>query len=348
MRILNSILVAAGAAVFFAFPASAEQTTHANIDRIEITDFIGTVRVETVSGGAVRLNTQAGADADYPVRVETENGVLIIHSDEDPDDTRWWDLVNWRRYEDKAFEEYLNDYPTLTLVIPAGAALAFDSAVVKLAADNTGGAFSVREGHVDGVIGDIAAGDIKIHGSGDLAVGAVAGDLDISIHGSGDFVALTAARLNANIHGSGDIHMGDIAGETETGIHGSGDVVIGNVGGPLIASIHGSGNIDAGGIGAGAAVSIHGSGDIALASVNGETTARIYGSGNVDIREGRAENLHVQVHGSGGFDFGGLATNPNVQANSSGDVYIRRHEGNVHVRGDGEIRISGVDYGDDD
>lgn len=347
MRIPSSFLAAVSATAFFAVPASAQDTTHANIDRIEIADFIGTVRVRTVSGGAVTLNRQAGADADYPVAVETENGVLVIHSDEDPDEARWWDRVNWRRYEGAAFEEFLKDYPTLTLTIPAGAALSFDSAVVRLDADNTNGAFSVREGHVDGVIGDIASGDIKIHGSGDLKVGAVAGDLDASIHGSGDLEAQTAARLKASIHGSGDIRIGDIAGEAETGIHGSGDFVIGDIGGSLDASIHGSGNINAGDVGAGAALAIHGSGDISLASLNGATTARIHGSGDIGVLDGRAEDLHVQIFGSGGFEFGGLATNPSVQANSSGDVYIRRHEGNVHVRGDGEIRISGVRYGDD-
>lgn len=348
MRIMNSILVAASATAFFISPAGAEQTTHANVDAIEVTDFIGTVRIETVSTGAVTLDTVAGDDANYPVRIEAKGGVLIIHSDEDPDDTRWWDKMNWRRNSENAFETFLEDYPTLTLVIPAGTALSFDSAVVKLNADNTSGAFSVREGHVDGVIGDIASGDIKIHGSGDLKVGAVAGDLNASIHGSGDLQVLTAARLDASIHGSGDIYIGDVGGDAETGIHGSGNFTLGNIGGPLIASIHGSGDIDANNVSGGAALSVHGSGNIELASVNGETTARIHGSGDIDIHDGRAENLNVQIFGSGGFEMSGLATNPDIQANSAGNVYISRHEGNVHVRGDGDVRISGVYYGEDD
>lgn len=347
MRILGSILAAASAAALAFAPASAAETTHANINTIEVTDFIGTVTIETAARGAVRLNTETGARADYPVRIDAANGVLTISSDQNPDKTRWQDDVDWRRYEEKAFEEFLKDYPTLTLVIPAGAALSFDSAVVNLSADNTNGALSVRRGHVDGFIGDIASGDIGIHGSGDLRTGVIAGALNISIHGSGDFEAVTADSLDASIHGSGDIKIGDIRGEASAGIHGSGDVQLGDINGPLIASIQGSGDIDTGKVAGGAAVSIHGSGDISLASINGETTARIHGSGDIDISDGRAENLKVQIHGSGGFEFAGLATNPDVQANSSGDIRISRHEGTVRARGDGDIRISGVHYGED-
>ncbi|WP_425410647.1 GIN domain-containing protein [Hyphococcus sp.] len=347
MRILRGAPAAFAVAMVSLAPAGAEQSTHANINTVEIGDFIGTVIIETARRSDVRLDNRSGALADYPVRISAENGVLTIRSDEDPDDTRWWDDVNWRRYEGKAFEEFLKDYPTLTLTIPAGAALAFDSAVVRLDAGDTNGALSVREGHVDGVIGDIASGDIKIHGSGDLKTGAVAGPLNISIYGSGDFEALAAASLNTSINGSGDIKIGAIGGDVEAGIHGSGDILLGDIDGAMIASIKGSGDIHADRVSGGAAVSIYGSGDIAVASVNGETTARIHGSGDIDIRDGRAENLRVAIHGSGGFDFGGLATNPDIEADSSGDVRIRRHEGSVRARGDGDIRISGIQYGDD-
>ncbi|WDI32928.1 DUF2807 domain-containing protein [Hyphococcus flavus] len=347
MPIQQFMTAAFGAAAIFASAAHAEVSTHQNINTVEIRDFIGAVNIETAASGDVRLDNQPGDDADYPVIVDTDNGVLSIRSYEDPDETRWHRDVDWRRYEERAFEVFLEDYPTITLTIPAGAALSFDSAVVKLTADNTNGALSVREGHVDGVIGDIASGDIKIHGSGDLKTGVVAGALDIGIHGSGDFEALTVETLEASIHGSGDINLRDVNGDATVGIHGSGDVTLGNVNGSFVASIHGSGDIDAGDVAGGAATSVYGSGDISLASINGETTAKVHGSGYINIRDGRAEDLRVEIHGSGGFDFGGVATNPDVRASRSGDVYIRRHEGSVRVSGDGDVRISGVQYGDD-
>lgn len=337
---------AASAAILLGAPAVAQDTRHADIDTITITDFIGTVRVETTRGD-VRLSRVSGADADYPVYVETTGGVLTVRSDEDPDDTNWQRKVNWRKHHENAFEIFLEDYPTLTVTMPAGTGLVFDSAVVSLAADDTRGPLSVDDGHVDGEIGDISMADINIHGSGDLKTGAIAGALDLDIHGSGDFIAASASTMAANIHGSGDIKIGDIAGEAHTRIHGSGDITIADVGGAFSASIHGSGDIDAGRVNGGADLSIQGSGDITLARIAGESSASVMGSGDIDIEDGRAEDLRVRLAGSGGFEFGGVAVNPDIRADNSSDVYIRAHEGTVRVRGDGDVRIGDTRYNDD-
>ncbi|MEO1135090.1 MAG: DUF2807 domain-containing protein [Pseudomonadota bacterium] len=282
-----------------------------------------------------------------PVYIETSGGVLTVRSDEDPDDTNWWRAVNWRKHHENAFEIFLEDYPTLTLTVPAGTGLVFDSAVVSLAADDTRGPLSIDDGHVDGEIGDISTADINIHGAGDLKTGAIAGALALDIHGSGDFIAASAARMAANIHGSGDINIGDIAGETNTRIHGSGDINIADIGGAFSASIHGSGDNDDGRVNGGADLSIQGSGDISLASIAGGTSAAVMGSGDIDIAGGRAESLRVRLAGSGGFDFGGVAVNPDIRADNASDVYIRSHEGTVRVRGDGDVRIGNRRYNDD-
>lgn len=337
---------AASAAILVAAPAAAQDTRHSDIDSVTVTDFIGTVRIETAQGD-VRLSRVSGADADYPVFVETSGGVLTVRSDEDPDDTNWWRQVNWRKHHENAFEVFLEDYPTLTLTVPAGTNLNFDSAVIALDAGDTRGALRVDDGHVDGKIGDLSTADINIHGSGDLETGAVAGALNINIHGSGDFIAASAATMDADIHGSGDIKIGNVAGETSTDIHGSGDITIADVGGAFSASIHGSGDIDAGRINGGADLSIQGSGDINLARIAGESSASVMGSGDIDIADGRAEGLRVRLAGSGGFDFGGVAVNPDIRADNSSDVYIRSHEGTVRVRGDGDVRIGNTRYNDD-
>ena len=67
-----------------------------------------------------------------------------------------------------------------------------------------------------------------------------------------------------------------------------------------------------------------------------------------EARNAQSRGLLVDLHGSGGFDFGGVAVNPDIRANNSASVFIRSHEGTVTARGRGDIRVSGVDYGDDD
>ena len=348
MRIL-SILSTGVAATALLIGVSSAQDTKAfdDIERVEVTNFIGAVTIKT-GGDKVSVRKSDGTDASYPFYMESDGGALVLHSDEDPDDTRWHDDVNWRRHGEKAFDKFLETYPALEITVPRGTALAFDSAVVRLSADDTNGALKVREGYVDGKIGNIASGDIGIHGSGDLVVGDVAGDLAIKIHGSGDFTAADAGALTASIHGSGDIEMGDVGSAVSASIHGSGDIVLGNVSGPISLSVHGSGDIDTENVEGGADLSIMGSGDLTLASVSGETIVAMNGGGDVDIADGLAENLRVRINGSGDFRMGGSASNPNIAVNGSGSAYVARHDGPVRVSGRGDITISGVDYTDDD
>ncbi len=347
MRIFSILSAGAAATALLAGASSAQETrSFDDIERIEITNFIGAVMVKT-GGDAVAVRKSDGADAGYPFYMERDGGGLVLRSDEDPDDTRWHDEVNWRRDGEKAFDIFLEDYPALEITIPRGTALAFDSAVVRLSADDTDGALNVREGYVDGAIGNIAAGDIAIHGSGDLVVGDVAGDLSIKIHGSGDFKAGDAGALAASIHGSGDVETGDVASAAKASIHGSGDIALGDIRGAVSFSIHGSGDIDAAHVDGGAEISTMGSGDVMLASVSGETAAKIQGSGDIEIAGGRAENLRVRINGSGDFQLAGRASNPDIAVNGSGSAYIAEHDGPVRVSGRGDITISGVNYTDD-
>ena len=348
MQMRQLILAGAAAAALAPTALSAQDTeTFRDIEAVDIENFIGTVTIRT-GGDRVTVRKSDGTEADYPFYMETENARLTLRSDEDPDDWRWRDEVDWRKHHENAFAAFLEAYPSLELTIPRGTALSFDSAVIMLDADDTGGAFELREGHVDGKVGDLSEADINIHGSGDLVVGDVADMLDINIHGSGDFAAGDAGRLNANIHGSGDIRLGDVSGPASASIHGSGDIELGDVGGPIDVSVHGSGDVKSASVNGGADLSMMGAGDIYLATVAGKTAAKIHGSGDIDIADGRADDLLVRVNGSGDFAFLGLATNPDVAANGSGSIRIKSHEGPVRARGRGDIRISGVDYGRDD
>ncbi len=341
--IISSVALSALATAAFA----DETANFANVKGLVIEDFIGTVEIKTLRRGETRVVMTDGADASYPVRMNAANGVLTIKSDEDPEDARWWDEVNWRKRDGKAFERYLQGFPKLVISVPQGTNVSFDSAVTLLNAGDIGGDVLVDEGHVEGEIGNVNSADINIHGSADLKIGNVVEALDIEIHGSGDVVAGTAKALLVDIHGSGDVRVGNIAGAAEVSIAGSGDVNLGQVDGPSSIKIHGSGDVDAGDIKSSANISTHGSGDVSLASVAGKTTVSIQGSGDSIIYGGRSEDLTVRVRGSGDFRHHGVATNPDVSVRGNGDVYISKYEGSIRASGDGDIRIAGVDYGDD-
>lgn len=348
MRAFSGLSFAFGAAAALMSAAAAQQPVkYDGVDAVIIKNFIGTVKIDVVNDADVALASRGG-NAVYPVHIDHPGAVLTVSGDENPDKTRWWDEVDWRRHHERAFEIFLEDYPTLALSVPPGTNVSFDSAVTRLTAGDLGGAFSVRGGHVDGEIGDVATADIHIDGSGDLIVGDVAGALAVAIHGSGDLTAGAAGRLTASIHGSGDIFLGDVKGDVEANIYGSGDIRLGDLGGAFHLGSHGSGDVKTGAVGNGATVEIFGSSGLSIARIAGQTDVAINGSGDVRIADGRAENLRVRIRGSGDFDHQGLATNPDVVVNGSGDIYIRRHEGSVRARGDGDIVISGVHYGDDD
>lgn len=348
MRILSILSIGVATTALLAGAVSAQDTqSFDDIERVEIRNFIGAVTIKT-GGDEVSVTSSDGTDTDYPFYLEEKRGGLVLRSDEDPDDTRWHDEVNWRRYNEKAFDKFLEAYPSLEITIPRGTALAFDSAVIRLVADDTDGALNVREGYVDGAIGNIAAGDIAIHGSGDLIVGDVAGDLSIKIHGSGDFKAGDAGALSASIHGSGDIETGNIASAVSASIHGSGDIKTGDIRGAVSISVHGSGDVETAHVDGGADLSTMGSGDLLLASVSGKTHVDINGSGDIEIAGGRAEDLRVRINGSGDFQLDGSASNPDIAVHGSGSAFIAEHDGPVRVSGRGDVTVSGVEYDDDD
>ena len=342
-------IISSIAAIAIATSAQAAGTEEFNnVESLVIEDFIGSVEIKTHRKGGARVVMTDGEDASYPVRMNSDDGVLTIKSDEDPDKTRWWDDVDWRRHDDKAFVRFLETYPTLVISVAQGTDVSFDSTVTQLKAGDIGGDLALEKGHVEGEVGNVQSADINIHGSADLKVGAVTDALEISIHGSGDVISGSASLLNVSIHGSGDVRVGDVDGAAAVQINGSGDVNIGKVGGATNLNVHGSGDISTGAVKSGADISVHGSGDISLASVAGKTSVAIHGSGDTEINGGRSEDLVVRVRGSGDFRHAGLATNPNVSVNGSGDVTISKYEGSIRTSGDGDIRIAGRYYGDED
>lgn len=341
-------VTAVSAAALFAATAQADETrSFSDVRGISFERVTGTVDIR-IGGDRITVEKKDGADAAYPVTISSAGGSVEIIGEDEMEDRNWYKKINWKRNHEDAFKEYLKSYPTFIVTVPAGMAVSFDDAVVSLNGGDLNGDFYTRGGYVDGKLGDLASADIGIHSSADLAIGDVAGDLALAIHGSGDFSGGRAATAVVSIHGSGDVLLQDIGGPADVSIHGSGDVSLGDVGGAIAIEARGSGDVAADAVNGGAEIGINGSSDVSLASVSGPTSVDIRGSGDVEIKGGRAQDLQVVIAGSGDFSHLGLATNARISLNGSGNIYVHEHEGPVNARGRGDIRVGGVEYGNDD
>ncbi len=334
-----TIALVVGAASVLNFAEAQSLREFSGVKNIRIEDFTGTV--EIVVGGDKVAATLTGGARSTPVDMEVKNGVLVIAGEPRPRNFNIHDEIDWRRDKERAFEIYLQAYPTLSIRAPAGAGLAFERAIVMAKAGDTKGDFSVDGGYVDAVIGDVRNADIKIVSSSDVALGDVAEALSVRISGSGDVGALSAGRADLRISGSGDIEVGPVAGDAGIEIGGSGDVLAKSVGGKAEVTIGGSGDVRIGEARGGAALSIAGSGDIGVSHVSGPAAASIAGNGDIVIDKGRAENLTVSIAGSGDFSFGGVSTNLDVSVVGSGDVFVAQNEGSLRHSGGGEIVVGG-------
>ncbi|MEO1310840.1 MAG: DUF2807 domain-containing protein [Pseudomonadota bacterium] len=278
------------AAALFALTAAANAQESFDIDRIEIEDFIGTVLITIDGGGPATLTITQGDDV-HEVEARASGGALKIDGDQNRRD--------WRRRGD--FEEFLQEYPTLTIRAPEGVDLYLDDVVASLSAGDLGD-FVVKSSELIGAVGDVETARVGLAGSGDFTIGDVEGDARVSVAGSGD-------------------------------------IEIGAVGGEARLSIAGSGEIDAGDVGQGVDISISGSGSVHAESINGEADASISGSGDVEIEDGRASSLKVSIAGSGDFSFGGVAVDPKISVAGSGDVVLGGYEGSLRSSGNAKIRV---------
>jgi len=174
---------------------------------------------------------------------------------------------------------------------------------------------------IETVSGDVAIGRVKeaklsVVGSGDISVGAVAGKLTLEVAGSGDVKAGPSQTAHVSIAGSGATTLGAVNGGLDADIAGSGDLVV--------------------------------------ASVNGPVDVSIAGAGRTDIKAGHATPLKASLVGSGDFNFGGDAVDPNISAIGSGDVWIKSYTGKLSSSGMADITIGdkkvkvGKHHGDDD
>ena len=176
-------------------------------------------------------------------------------------------------------------------------------------------------GAVWGDIGATHSLSLAITGCGDWTAGAVRGVLSLNSAGSGDVHASDAGRLYARLASSGDLSVGNV-GSTAVQIASSGDVSAASVTGGLDAAVASSG-------------------DLSVGRIDGPVRARIAGSGDVRLKSGRAPDVQVQVSGSGGLDFQGVAGRLQAAVAGSGDVHVAHVTGEVSrsVAGSGEVTV---------
>lgn len=340
-------LILALIAIGFASAAAAKdgnQTNHnqsfTGINTVIISDFTGRLEVEIADGdvGAALM----GGEVPFPFSMSQEGDAVTLAGRERPRNYNIHDHLHWRKFHENTFEEFLNDYPTLRVRVPAGTALTLDNAIAIVNIGDLNGQLIVNRGFLQGDIGDMADADISVYGSEDISLGAVRDHLKAKLGGSGNFTAASAGSAYLALGGSGDMEIGAIAGDADLKISGSGDIAAADIRGAMSARVSGSGDIKTGDVGKGGAFKISGSGDIDTQSVNGSVTAQISGSGDISIGDGRAENLEVRIQGSGDFEFDGVSTNLDASVHGSGSVNVAKNTGSLRTSGRGEFRIGGI------
>ncbi len=338
------ILYALAGSVMLTAVSAQDQLTNSErrfegVNDILIENFTGRLEV-SVGGNQTRITMQQG-DASFQFEAMLDGETLSLAGEDRPQNYDLHREINWRRYGDNAFSEFLEDYPVLKIAVPEGVAIELDDAITIASIGNLNGALIIGGGYVDAVVGDVTSAKVSVHSAGDISLGEVRDTLIASIHGSGDITAESASASALSIHGSGDISIGDISGDAKLKIHGSGDIDTGNIDGEVLAAIHGSGDISSGKVTKGGDIAIYGSGDISMRSINGPVEASINGSGNIEIADGRAENLKVSLYGSGDFIFNGVSSDLIAHIRGSGNVEIARNIGSLKTSGRGDIRING-------
>ncbi|MGV6801566.1 MAG: GIN domain-containing protein [bacterium] len=323
--------------------ALAQNNEFQGATELNLHDFVANIEINATDTDKINVSIRDTSKGTEPVLVRQKGKTVEIYSTKKPDSKKFWRKMNWKLDGNKAFTNYMSDYPTVTISVPKGTDIILDGLISQLDIGDIDSAFTIDSSiYMNGTVGDLRSADIHITGGGDITFGQVTEDITGRISGSGSLDFVSAQSAEFKIMGSGDIAIENITQRASATIKGSGDIDIGTIGQIFDIDIAGSGDITAGQIGGGADISIRGSGGVELERINGPVDVAILGNGDIDIKQGRASQLDVSISGSGDFSFDGIAVNPSVSVHGSGDIYIRDYEGKVKARGDGDIHIGDI------
>lgn len=221
-----------------------------------------------------------------------------------------WDWRDWFNFSIHDKSEPQNLQVTLT--VPRGTAFKISDMIGDAVIGDTMAPLDFEAAASTAMIGKVGRAKLSMAGSGKIGVASVDGPLKLEIAGSGKIRVGRSGPVSAEVAGAGDAQLGDIDGGLKLDIAGSGDVV--------------------------------------ADSVNGPVKIKITGSGSIKIAKGQADPLHVSIVGSGNFDFGGNAVDPELSAFGSGRVRLKSYTGHLSASGSVNVKIGdkSISTGNDD
>ena len=324
----------------------AQSETAQAAEAIEIRDFVGklifvpdeaavSARLsDAVEGGPIVITANGAAlRIDGPKELVRQVERQVQHG-----------RIGDRRNSKERFEDFLSNYPVLTLSLPSTVDLILRDSAVLI--DGEAADFDdvqiVDVPILYGAIGASRRADIHVSGRSDLEIGDVAERLKADVSGAGDLVGEVVGDAILRISGSGDLTLSDVRGRLEARISGAGDIEIDDVAGGADVHVSGSGDVSLDDITGAFRATVSGSGDVEADRIEGPVEIRISGSGDIEIDEGDASAFSVEASGSGNVHFGGIATDPIVAVNGSSDIRIDAYRGTPQVNGRrGSVRIGG-------
>lgn len=266
---------------------------------IKAEDIVGTLDVQVRDGGPMIVEAWGTKARLAGLKVGVVDGRLRIDGSEVNDTDSVWDWRHWFDYSHIG-ENTPRDL-TVRVTVPRGSDVDIGGLVGDVTVGDTQGALHLEAAVTKARIGRVASASIEIGGSGRVEIASVSGPLRLDVGGSGKIATGPIGSLKADLAGSGDAQFGSINGGLDLDIAGAADVT--------------------------------------AARVNGPTKLSIAGSGNVKIADGTADPLHVEIMGSGNFDFGGVAVDPRVESFGSGKVHIRSYRGKLDTEGMADVKI---------
>ncbi len=164
------------------------------------------------------------------------------------------------------------------------------------------------------------------------------------------FANVSFSQLNMSNDGEIPYTLIKVPKGTKVRIEGTAStIVIGDTYGSLKLEVSGSCDLTAGKI---ASLTVDGSGSFtaAVEYVGGDVNVDVSGSSKVTIDDGKADNVTVDISGSGSFIYNGTTVDSDIDISGAGSVYIKHstNEPSYDISGAGTVECGNWNLDDDD
>jgi hypothetical protein len=295
----KSAVTGALVAAALTLPAIADNwivgpTKNFNARAVSVHDVVGSLTIAVRDDGPATVQLSGSKTRVDATSVRQDGGTLVVVGQ---NFEQVWDWRHWFDFSGDYSRGSLN----VKITLPRGSEVKVDDLIGDAEIGDTMGPLHFSAVSTNSTIGRVSDAHISLAGSGRVALGDVAGDLQVETAGAGKIITGNAKSVRADVAGSGAIETG---------------------------AINGSLSLD-----------IAGSGDFSAQRVSGPTRIDIAGSGSVRIANGEADPLHVDILGSGNVVFGGTAVDPHISGFGSGSVKLHAMRGQLHNDGMANVKI---------